>query len=422
MYNHFRGDRMNRVILHSDINHCYAQIEEMKNPQLREVPMAVGGFEEKRHGIILAKNDLAKTYQIKTGESLREAKAKCPQLLIVPPNYQDYMYYTEQVKNIYRTYSDRVESYGLDEAWIDVSESVTLFGDGRSIAQRIQQEVWETLGLTVSIGISFNKIFAKLGSDQQKHLGLVEITQQNYQEVVWPLPVDELFYVGRATAKKLHDASIHTIGQLAKLPIAWMKCQFGKVGELIWGFANGLDQTIVNESFQEAPIKSIGNGITTPKNIETLEDAIIVYYVLVESVAARAKEAGLRGKVISLSLRNTNLSSITRQRTLSQGTNLCEDIMDVVVSLLKEHYDFSIPLRTISISLSQLEQQQEPQQLNLFVDETQYEKQCALEETMERIKDRYGYHKARRCSMKLNPALTSFDPKREHIIHPDSFF
>lgn len=179
-----------RVILHCDINHCYAQIEEMKYPELRLIPMAVGGHEEERHGIILAKNDLAKPFHIKTGESLREAYAKCPHLTIVAPNYEEYIYYTEMVKRIYRDYSDKVESYGLDEAWIDVSDSVQLFGSGYAIAKEIQQRVYEEVGLSISIGVSFNKIFAKVGSDMEKYMGLVEITRENYKERVWCLPVD----------------------------------------------------------------------------------------------------------------------------------------------------------------------------------------------------------------------------------------
>lgn len=413
---------MERVILHSDINHCYAQIEEMKHPELREVPMAVGGFEEKRHGIILAKNDLAKTYQIRTGESLREALVKCPELLIVHPNYEEYLYYSERIKDIYRSYSDAVESFGLDEAWIDATGSIALFGSGRAIAQRIQEEVFHQFGITISIGISFNKIFAKLGSDQVKQSGLVEITKENYQATVWPLPVEELFYVGRATAKKLHDAQVHTIKELAQLPIGWMRDRFGKVGELLWWFANGQDETPVNTCTHEDSIKSIGNAITAPKDIVTFEDAKIIYYVLVESVAARLKEAGLRGKVVSISLRNMDLISFSRQRRLLQPTNLAEEIMQVVLELVKSNYQFTMPLRTIGVTLSDLEKDHGYQQMNLFISEEQRTKQRSLEETMDQIRERYGYQKARRCSMLLDTAITSFDPKKEHIIHPVSFF
>ena len=280
-----------RVILHSDINHCYAQIEEMRHPELRKIPMAVGGHEEARHGIILAKNDMAKAYHIKTGESLREAYAKCPQLKIIHPDYEAYMYYTEQVKDIYREYTDKVESFGLDEAWIDLTQSISLFGSGKAIAQEIQKRVWQEIGLSVSIGVSYNKIFAKLGSDMQKPMGLVEIRKDNYQTLVWPLPVEDLFYVGRATKKKLRYYGIDTIGDLANLSKGWMKDHFGKMGELIWWFANGEDISEVALSGAKEPVKSVGNAITAPRDINTFEEAKIIYYVLVESVASRMRDS-----------------------------------------------------------------------------------------------------------------------------------
>ncbi|WP_270325235.1 DNA polymerase IV [[Eubacterium] hominis] len=413
---------MERIILHSDINHCYAQIEEMKNPHLRHIPMAVGGFEEKRHGIILAKNDLEKTFHIKTGESLREAYAKCPQLTIIHPHYEEYLYYTEQIKDVYRQFSDRVESFGLDEAWVDVSESSRLYGDGVSIARMIQKKVLQQYGITISIGVSFNKIFAKLGSDMVKHMGLVEITKANYKQMVWPLPVSELLYIGRSTASKLEACGIHTIGELASLPSGFMSEHFGKVGEILHTFANGWDETPVAKTTEQAPIKSIGNAITAVKDIVSFEEAKLIYYVLTESVASRLRESGLKGNVIHLSLRNMDLISFTRQKTIIQPTNLCEEIMPVVLDLLKKHYDFQIPLRTIGVSISGLRKDDGYIQMNLFTSEKQREKQLVLEETMDAIRNKFGFEKIQRCSMKLDQKLTDFDPKHDHIIHPVSFF
>lgn len=413
---------MERIILHSDINHCYAQIEEMKYPALRKIPMAVGGFEEKRHGIILAKNDIAKTYQIKTGESLREAYAKCPDLKIIHPNYEEYMYYTEQVKDIYREYTDKVESFGLDEAWMDVSDATAVFGDGFHIAKTIQQRVLQEIGLTISTGISFNKIFAKLGSDMIKHMGLVEITKDNYQEKVWPLPIGDLLYVGRATVRKLQDYHIETIGDLAKLPDGWMMDHFGKVGEILSCFARGEDVSEVALSSYKQPVKSVGNAITAIKDITCFEEAKLVYYVLVESVASRLRDGGLKGKVISISLRNKDLISFTRQKKITQATNLTDEIMPIVLGLLKKHYRFSMPLRTIGVSISDLEEEKGNSQLNLFVSEEERKKQRMLEETMDQIRNKFGYQKARRCSMALDQELTGFDPKNEHVIYPVSFF
>ena len=227
-----------RVIFHIDINHCYAQIEEMKYPALRDVPMAVGGHEETRHGIILAKNDLAKKYGIKTGESLREAREKCEDLLIIPPSYDDYIYYTGEVKKIYRRYSDHVESFGLDEAWIDYTDFAKLFGDPENIVRKIQTEVKREIGLDVSAGLSWNKIFAKLGSDRKKPDGPAVITRDNYQETVWPLPASDLLYVGPATTRKRLARGIHTIGELAVYPQKYLKKAMGAAGVMISVFAN----------------------------------------------------------------------------------------------------------------------------------------------------------------------------------------
>lgn len=413
---------MERIILHNDINHCYAQIEEMKYPALRKIPMAVGGFEEKRHGIILAKNDIAKTYQIKTGESLREAYAKCPDLRIIHPNYEEYMYYAEQVKDIYREYSDRVESFGLDEAWIDVSSSTTVFGDGLHIAKTIQQRVFQEIGLTISTGISFNKIFAKLGSDMIKHMGLVEITRDNFREKVWPLPIGDLLYVGRATVRKLQEYHIETIGDLAQLPEGWMMDHFGKVGEILYCFAKGEDISEVAYTSYQEPVKSVGNAITAIKDITNFEEAKLIYYVLVESVVSRLKDGGLRGKVVTISLRNKDLISFTRQKKITQATNLTDEIMPVVLNLLKKNYNFSMPLRTIGVSISDLENDKGYSQLNLFIGEEERKKQRMLEETIDQIRSKFGYQKARRCSMALDKDLTGFDPKNEHVIYPVSFF
>ena len=414
--------REQRIILHSDINHCYAQIEEMKYPQLREVPLAVGGREEARHGIILAKNDLAKAYKIKTGETLREAKTKCPSLCIIHPNYEEYMYYTDKVKAIYRAYSDKVESYGLDEAWIDLSTSCKLFGDGYTIAKTIQKRVYEELGLTISIGMSYNKIFAKLGSDMDKHMGLTVISEDNYKEKVWCLPIEALFYVGRSTKKKLLYYSIDTIGKLANLSIGWMKDHFGKVGELLWLFANGRDVSEVALSFHQDEVKSIGNAITAAKDITSFEEAKIVYYVLVESVASRLREQGLQGKVVSIYLRDKQLRSFTRQRTLKQAVCLTKEIMPHVVELLRRNYDFQIPLRSIGVALSGMEVDHGYRQMNLFMSEEERMQELKLEETIDAIRAKFGFYKIRRCATLKDRTLSDFNPKEDHVIYPESFF
>ena len=411
-----------RVVLHCDINHCYAQIEEMKHPELKNVAMAVGGHEESRHGIILTKNLLAKKYNIKTGESLREALKKCPDLLIIHPHYDDYLYYTEKVKDIYREYSDRVESFGLDEAWIDCTESVKIFGSGKEIAQIIQKRVLEEVGLTVSIGVSFNKIFAKLGSDMMKPMGLVVIDRDNFKETAWNLPVEDLLYVGRSTQIKLNLFGIKTIGDLAQFDIVALKRNLGKMGEIIWYFANGYDNSEVAITGTTSEIKSIGNGITTPKDITTFEEAKLVFYVLCESVASRAKEKGFVGKCISIHLRNTELKSISRQYKFKNATNITEEMMPIILMLLKENYDFSIPLRSITITLSHLLNEDCQVQCSLFESNSKHQKGYDLELTLDKIRSTYGFSSVKRCSMLLDEQLTSFNPKGDHIIFPQGYF
>ena len=411
-----------RVILHCDIDYCYAQMEEMKYPELRKVPMAVGGREEKRHGIILAKNTLAKKYGVKTAESLREALEKCPQLLIIHPVYDDYIYYSEKVKDIYRSYSDKVESFGVDEAWVDVSDSLKLFGGGEEIAKEIKRRVKEEVGLSVSIGLSFNKVFAKLGSDLNKPDGLTIITEENYKDIVWPLPVQDLFYVGPATKRKLYEQNIKTIGELAEMNLYDAKKKLGKMGELVYHFANGVDISEVKMNDYKRLPKSVGNGITTPKNICNYQEAEIVFYVLVESIAARLKEQGLVGNLISITLRDKDLNSFTRQKRITEKTNLASEIMVVVKELLHEHYDFSIPIRSLSVCVAELTVDSGVRQLNLLVDEKEKEKMRNLDLAMMQIRNKYGFYKVKRCTMLLDEELSGFNPQEDHVIHPVGYF
>lgn len=411
-----------KTILHIDINHCYAQIEEMKYPELRNVPMAVGGREENRHGIILAKNDLAKTYGIKTGEPLRDAYRKCPSLLIIHPDYNEYIYYCKKIKDIYKEYTDKVESYGLDEAWLDVTASTALFGDGKEIARKIQKRVLEELGITISIGISWNKIYAKFGSDLDKKMGLVEITSSNYKEVVWSKPVEDLFYVGKATKRKLHKMYIDTIGKLATCKRMYLELKLGKYGGMIWDFANGIDNSFVTSHDYEGEVKSIGNSITTKYDLHNFEEATAVFYVLSESIASRMREKGMTGYTVSISLRDQNLHFLgNRQMKLDRPITTSNDIMGCVKTLLKDNYDFHIPLRSIGVTVSSLEKDDQQLQLPLF-DEFDNNRQESLEQAIDSIRSTYGFDKVKRCSLLVHDTVTNFNPKEDHTIHPVSYF
>lgn len=414
---------MERWIIHSDINHCYAQIEEMMYPELRNVPMAVGGHEEDRHGIILAKNDLAKKYHIKTGESLRDAFQKCPELLIVPPHYDDYLFYTEEVKRIYREYSDKVESFGLDEAWIDITGTEKLFHKtAMELAEEIQRRVFKELGLTVSMGLSFNKVFAKLGSDLDKKQGLAVITRDNFKDMVFPLPVADILYIGKATSSQLNERNIYTLGDLALSSKEYIKSFLGKNGEMVWLFANGYDTLSVNSSQQV--IKSVGNGITAKHDIHTIEEAKIVLSMLAESVAKRLRQSNKLGSVISIGMRYKDLQGLSRQKRVDTPTNIAQEILDMGMILLRDNWNMAIPLRSLSISVSSLvEKETYAYQMSLFNtanEEDRYE-QLHLEEVIQEIKERWGEKSIKYGHSLLDEELSDFSTQLGMDIHPPVF-
>ena len=414
---------MERWIIHSDINHCYAQIEEMMYPELRNVPMAVGGHEEDRHGIILAKNDLAKKYHIKTGESLRDAFQKCPELLIVPPHYDDYLFYTEEVKRIYREYSDKVESFGLDEAWIDITGTEKLFHKtAMELAEEIQRRVFKELGLTVSMGLSFNKVFAKLGSDLDKKQGLAVITRDNFKDMVFPLPVADILYIGKATSLQLNERNIYTLGDLALSSKEYIKSFLGKNGEMVWLFANGYDTLSVNSSQQV--IKSVGNGITAKHDIHTIEEAKIVLSMLAESVAKRLRQSNKLGSVISIGMRYKDLQGLSRQKRVDTPTNIAQEILDMGMILLRDNWNMAIPLRSLSISVSSLvEKETYAYQMSLFNtanEEDRYE-QLHLEEIIQEIKERWGEKSIKYGHSLLDEELSDFSTQLGMDIHPPGF-
>ncbi len=413
---------MDRVILHCDLNSFYASVECLHHPEYRNIPMAVGGDVEKRHGIILAKNPLAKKAGVTTGEALWQALQKCPNLVLVKPNFSQYLRFSRMVKAIYSEYSDKIESFGIDEVWIDVTESVHLFGSPKELADMIRERVKVELGVTISVGVSFNKVFAKLGSDYKKPDATTEITRANMEQIVWPLPIEDLLYVGRATAQKLHLLGIYTIGDCATIDPAVLKRRLGKWGDYLWRFANGMDNSPVMIQNFEPMVKSIGNSTTCPRDLRNLQDVKIVTYVLSESVAARLKEAHLVAQVISIGVRDINLKGYTRQIKLSQPTHLSDDIAQAAMDLFEKNVDFSTPLRSIGIKASDLSVMETPIQLDLFTDQKAHQRSLDLENTLDVIRERYGFDSVQRLMMKEDPLLSQFNPKQEHVIFPESYF
>ena len=411
-----------RIIFHIDINHCYAQIEEMLHPELRDVPMAVGGHEEKRQGIILAKNDLAKAAGVQTGESLREAREKISDLLIIPPHYEDYMYYTGKVKEIYREYSDQVESFGLDEAWIDYTSSRNLFGDPEEVCSRIMERVNEEIGLKVSAGISWNKVFAKLGSDQKKPDTSFSITRENYKKVVWPLPVESLLYVGTATSIKLRSRAIRTIGELAEYPEYHLRNAMGMAGTMIHAFANGEDTSPVSNVLRVTKPKSIGNSITMIHDVCSLEELKPVCYVLCEAVASRMREQGLEGSTVHISMRSSSLDWTGWERKMEQKTDVSEEIFNAAMSLASQYNFSSFPLRAFGVSVSQMHPAGGTRQLNLFRDSRSYERARKADLAMDEIRSRYGFYAVRRACTLLDRPMTEINVKDDHTVHPVGYF
>lgn len=400
-----------RTILHSDLNSFYASVEIRNNPTLADKPVAVGGDEQARHGIVLAANPLAKQYGIRTAETLWSARRKCPDLVIVPTHFDEYHRFSQAVRQIYLDYTSQIEPMSLDEAFLDVTGSRELFGDGETIAQTIRTRVKEELGLTVSIGVSFNKIFAKLGSDYKKPDAVTIFSRENYQELVWPQPVGNLLYVGKATAAKLAGIGIHTIGELAAADPAALQMLLGRMGPTLHDYANGRDETPVAEYVNREQAKSIGNMITAPRDIRTPADADLVLWPLCENVAHRLRRHGMCASSVSLYIRDIQLVTHTRQCQLTPPTWLARELMEHARGLLARHYKWKLPIRTLGVTAGDLiPADQVSLQLDLDGTAEKRDKFERIERAMDGLKDRYGSAAVRRGTELLDPKLSGFHP------------
>ena len=413
---------MERIILHSDCNSFYASVECLHHPEIREKPVAVGGDIEQRHGIILAKNQLAKQFHVSTGEAIWQAKQKCPELIVLPPDFPLYLRFSRLARDIYLDYSSRVEPFGLDEAWLDITSRENQKDKGEKTAQEIRKRIREELGITVSIGVSYNKIFAKLGSDYQKPDAVTLITKENYRQIAWPLPLSDLLYVGPATKRKLNGFGVHTIGELAQTPVEILRSKFGKIGDVLWCFSNGLDSSPVADFQNQPVVKSIGNSTTAPRDLERDEDVKMILYVLADSVARRLREQGLKGRTIHISVRDNSLFSFTRQKSLLSYTNLTGEIAGEALSLFREHYRWKRPVRSVGISVSDLAADTIYSQTSLFCDEVKREKVERLDKALDRLKARFGTFAVQPAVLLKDRKLSGFDPKNDHIIHPVGYF
>ena len=369
---------MNRVILHSDMNACYASIEAKLNPSLREIPMAVAGNPENRHGIILAKSEKAKKMGVKTGEPIWQAMSKCPNLTIVPPHYEEYLRHSKMARNIYYEYTNQVEPFGLDEYYLDVTGSVHLFGSG------------EEIGISVSVGVSFCKIFAKLASDMKKPDATTIISRNKFKEKVWPLDICEMVGIGPATERKLNKIGIFTLGDIAHAPVDLMKNILGVNGVYLWQYCNGLDVRPVVDRDHKEVIKSIGNSSTTRRDLTNDEEVFNVLQELSFSVSKRLREAELEAMGVEVFIRNSELQSFSYSKRINMASQSSIILVREAMDLFKEKYRWAFPIRAVGIRAIHLRKEGGGKQMNAFLDHEKFQKNEDVDTALYKIRKKYG--------------------------------
>lgn len=384
---------MERAILHCDLNSFFASVEEVRNPELRAFPVAVCGNPKHRHGIILAKNEKAKAFGVKTAETLWQARRKCPDLVLVPPHHEEYAKYSKTVNEIYLRYTDLVEPFGIDESWLDVTGSLHLFGSPRKIADDIRKTVFEETGLTVSVGVSFTKSFAKLGSDYKKPNATTEITRENFRDIVWPLPVSDLLFVGRSSKETFSRLGIDTIGDLARSSREMISAHLGKSGELVHDYANGIDPSPVQSAFEETSPKSIGRGLTYPHNLTDISEIKTALLALSDDVAQRLRRHGMCATAVSLTVRDPAFKTTSRQKTLTSPTHLSSDISKACFELYEKYYlKTHAPVRMLTVTALSLinEDLAQAPQISLFGEDVTSSKRESVELALDEIRKKFG--------------------------------
>ena len=383
-----------RVILHCDLNSFFASVELLDKPTLRDVPVAVCGDPKSRHGIILAKNEPAKKMGVKTAETLWQARKKCPALVLLPPHHRLYEEYSRRVNEIYDRFTDLVEPFGIDESWLDVTGSLHLFGgDGKALADRIRATIREETGLTVSVGVSFNKVFAKLGSDMKKPDATTVIPAEGWQSMVWPLPLGDMLFAGRTATETLRKYGVETVGQLAACDPALPEQLLGKMGLQLWQYANGMDKSPVKPRHAAEPVKSVGNGTTFPQNLVRWEQLRAGLLPLCDSVATRLRQQGLYAGGVSLSIKDASFNTVSRQIRLDAPTHLMRDIHRTAMQLAKQLWKPPTPVRAMTVTALYVTEDGDAfRQLDLLGGAAQErsQRQEKLEGTMDAIRRKYG--------------------------------
>ena len=383
-----------RVIFHCDLNCFFASVELLDKPALREVPVAVCGDPASRHGIILAKNEPAKRRGVQTAETVWQARQKCPNLILLPPHHGLYAQYSRRINTIYGQYTDLVEPFSIDESWLDVTGSLHLFGgDARQLADDIRARLRQEVGLTISVGVSFNKVFAKLGSDYKKPDATTVISRENWRDIVWPLPVGDLLFVGRAAQRTLGQYGVETIGQLAACKPEMLEQLMGKMGVQLYRYANGLDDAPVRPQHQREPVKSVGNSSTFPENLTRWEEIRSGLQLLSDSVAGRLRKEGLYCGGVAVAVKDAQFRTVSRQMRLGAPTHLMRDIFEAAQELTRRIWKTPTPVRLLSVTALYITDSADSyQQLDLLAGDAPLrdQRQEQLESAMDTIRGKYG--------------------------------
>ena len=379
-----------RVILHCDLNNFFASVSLLFNPTLRSVPVAVCGDKEQRHGIVLAKNEAAKRCGVKTAEAIFEAKAKCPELVILPPMMDKYKEYSEKAHRIYEEYTDMIEPFGIDECWLDVTGSRLLFGSGEEIADKIRREIKQKLGITVSVGVSFNKVFAKLGSDMKKPDGITVISRENFREKIWRLPISDLLFVGRKTTDRLRSCGICTIGDAAICSDEMLERLLGKNGLELKRYALGEDNSPVSRQYEKATPKSIGRSVTRQQDFKTPDEIWGIFLSLAREISDSLREQGLYAGGVQVHIRNAALSVKEFSRSYPDSVNGAKIIAERGMELLNEHFGFTEPLRSVGLRAINLRGYQTAIQEDIFGDSEKRETEEKIESSIYELRKKFG--------------------------------
>ncbi len=426
---------MERIIIHSDLNNFYASVERLLDPSLAGKPVAVCGDREARHGVVLAKSEEAKKFGVRTGDTVWQAQRKCRDIVIVPPHFEEYIEYSKKVRAVYARYTDLIESYGIDECWLDITRSTLLFPeyDGEKyltengtkyysegfllhLGDVIRNAVKDELGVTVSCGVSFNKVFAKLGSDIKKPDGTTVISKARFRDIIYGLPVEDLLFVGGATKEKLKQMGLNTIGKLAAADDKLITDTFGKFGRTLLKNARGEDIDPVKHMDEKREMKSIGNSCTYPKDVTDMRGIKRLLYVLAESVAARLRESGQGfADTVHLWVRDSALNNFSFQKKV-RHTALCGEIAEHAFSLFTANFRQPFSVRSLGVTVSGFDNGQS--QLTFDEASGNYNKRYAVEKCVDQIRKKHGYAKLQRGIVAEDKDEMCNDIKSTHLIKP----